>query len=457
MDIKNKNKLKLRNLYLLGICIFLICNIGILLNKSILQFMAGILIAFYILKNTTEYNIYLLMIIFPLNTIVSNNFNGLGLDTTDFILLIIIKLLIESYRKNHRYSRKLMIIGLLFFIFDFSHYLGNNTIRIDSKYLGLVGTWMLSIMIIGNKSLQIEAINLANMLLTGMMLNSMSGIILKNNQLSNTSELITSISTGNQNRFRGIMGDPNYYGAMILICIGSILLIGYILNKNKHRFIYSMLFFIFVGLGFLSYSKAYTIVIAILFVYIIVQLLTLRNKKVKKLITNISIIMILLFVFLGNDILELIGPALERLTLGISSGDLTTGRDVIYNKYINFIFSSNVQPLIGMGLSNYYIHSGVNATAHNIILEIMVAWGIIGIGIFITLLIYMYKCEKNKYLIKEKKTSLLYMPLIILLIVFQGLSMLNAFYFPIIVMYGIKMIFINNKLKRGVEYDANCK
>lgn len=113
-----------------------------------------------------------------------------------------------------------------------------------------------------------------------------------------------------------------------------------------------------------------------------------------------------------------------------SVADITTGRDDLMVKYHNFIVKNPRVMLFGIGLQDfgsrlvefYRVAVGV---PHNALQELVIAWGIPGVLLFIALFFSMFRVSYQQ----NKRQSLLnWIPLLIIL--FKGLAgqMLNSYY-----------------------------
>ncbi|MGD7053945.1 O-antigen ligase family protein [Sutcliffiella horikoshii] len=130
--------------------------------------------------------------------------------------------------------------------------------------------------------------------------------------------------------------------------------------------------------------------------------------KVGKFIKRIFLVSSLITVailFLSNFFPNLFNQSFERMTGFISSGtinwDQTSGRDDVYFKIFDLIFSS---PIIGYGIAGAMYKE--NLTAHNFFLEVMVEGGLIYLTLwiiilykFLTKLLYLIKIDSKYHLV----------------------------------------------------------
>ncbi|WP_387044931.1 O-antigen ligase family protein [Mammaliicoccus sciuri] len=205
------------------------------------------------------------------------------------------------------------------------------------------------------------------------------------------------------------------------ICIVNIILIPYIMGDlpsyinfgllNYQNASYISAFIVGIGLYFLTesnikYKALYLIFICLLLPVIFIAagrggavllilyiLLTTVNIIVKKSIPLVNKIIIIGMVATGSITfittaisLDDTGRTFSYITADGLDLNNTSGREDVYKSDINTIKNS---PIIGYGLFNYY-HL-VNNIPHNIIMEILLISGVIGLSISIVICYFLFK------------------------------------------------------------------
>lgn len=197
---------------------------------------------------------------------------------------------------------------------------------------------------------------------------------------------------------------------------------------QKYKKIVSISLIGFAGIAFITgatmVSKAYFLVTILWIV-----LLILFNAKYKKrTIFLVSCVAIALIVVLNVPATrELIDHVIARFGNLDDLNEITTGRTEILVQYVTKLISSPLNLLFGAGLFTYptvlnidISLQGTPMITHNIILEIICAYGLVGFSIL--LLAYLRVFRKNcSY--KNYKDLNRFLPLIVFLIFVQSLAL----------------------------------
>ncbi|MER2078120.1 O-antigen ligase family protein [Psychrobacillus psychrotolerans] len=244
-------------------------------------------------------------------------------------------------------------------------------------------------------------------------------------------------------RFKGAAGDSNYFAMYIMISMFSIL---YLINKKSSKWvqsIYPLLFLFYGAFGVLSLSRMFLLVVSFLMLVMVVKVfIGLRNNK--KLFWFIIILLLLIasfFLYFSEEINSVFSLFLSRFTdfLEDPSG-LTSNRNVIAERYFDFIVSDFFSMLVGIGIQEYYIRSGVFLETHNILLEILVVWGLVGFlifGLFIATIFKIVAVER-----KISETSILgWLPIICMAVSYMSINAMSNESFFLLVFFAINHIY----------------
>lgn len=231
--------------------------------------------------------------------------------------------------------------------------------------------------------------------------------------------------------------------------------------KSTEKFIWLLLFVASIILTILYGSRGSVVVLTIF-----ILLLTLFSNKVtglKKIaiITTFSIFLLLLFLntnLIGNLInflnknLGINSYALVKFEKMFNEGlrDSSSGRDVIYSNLFNLFKES---PFFGQGIGSSQVHLGF--TAHNILLQILVETG--SIGLIIWFLIWLYLFGKYKLLTKFGDSSYFKISTLLIaasfgrLLVSSDMWLRPEYWFLISLLLNVK-VRSNQKFIRGGKY-----
>lgn len=163
-------------------------------------------------------------------------------------------------------------------------------------------------------------------------------------------------------RFTGLVSDPNYYSAGIMICLAALTVL-YL--KKELGIEYWLLFIILSGFGFLTYSKSFTLFYSLLVFVSAFTLLKAGSKK-RRLLVIIGIAIVLSAVILAilQERIELINIMIRRF----QTEDATTGRSALWLWYIDFLKQRPFTLCFGVGANNNMING---RAVHNFYLEIV--------------------------------------------------------------------------------------
>lgn len=227
-------------------------------------------------------------------------------------------------------------------------------------------------------------------------------------------ELAGALSTLDQNTFSMYC----LLGGVIGVCLvfdGN--------NSNKiFKISCSLLLIICFLAGALMVSKTYFLVL----IFYVLMLLFKNTRDAKKfIITFLSITSIVLLIIFLPFTNSLLNSVLSRFGSNNDIYEITTGRTGIIIEYVKALIENPLGLLFGAGLFTYNIFydikfisdRGQAMITHNILLEIICAFGIVGFTILLVMYIKIFK--KN---IKYSSSYWNYIPLIIFIIFAQSIS-----------------------------------
>ena len=182
-------------------------------------------------------------------------------------------------------------------------------------------------------------------------------------------------------------------------------------RKHKRTDIVLILFLLFFGM--IASSKTFLVC----FVTMVVLFVWGQYGNVFQKFKTFTVITLVSILVVGIEAL-LLPETLEFLLNRFSDPDVTTGRDVLMRDYHNYIMNNIDVMFFGVGLNEFGkkvldIRNISFNVPHNGIQEIIIAWGLPGFFMMISMLLLMI-FESKRY--EKQKTLLNYIPLIIILL-----------------------------------------
>ena len=144
-------------------------------------------------------------------------------------------------------------------------------------------------------------------------------------------------------------------------------------------------------------------------------ILYLFKKSILKAVSILSVSALGIYI-LGNTVFaDAWNNVLERF----KAEDISTGRNILFKLYNDFIFSDIKNFLFGIGLHNVDTKTGIFNTPHNAIQEVVLCWGIIGLAVIVFLFGYMFRQYKK---IVDKDKIIYIVPIFIFIMFIQTIQ-----------------------------------
>lgn len=371
----------------------------------------------------TKYCFCLLMFLMPFGLVYKIN----GVNTSFFTILELLVELIVIYRM--RIFKKSNVIAIIFPLIYFSIIMGTYYFSIFK----ILATLLLIYLFIANYKIydlktyiMYFAVSLILSSIIGLFKENINGLLSYYTDLNY--EWINGVY---KIRFSGLFNDPNYYTIAIITAL--LVLIFVKKTMNMSTLIYFLLYIALSIFGFLTYSKSFLIMyILILFTTFYFNILDKRFNFLA--IEIVFIIMIIFLIVYGR--IPIINDFLYRFT---NSQGLTTGRDLIWKRYIEKINSNFKNILFGCGLDAEYV--GGKAT-HNMYLELIYYSGFVGMTIYLASIFFIIFSNTNRRKIK----LLNIIPMIMIFSMYFFLSAFLNYAFPFYMIF--LWCLLNVKYKR---------
>lgn len=200
-------------------------------------------------------------------------------------------------------------------------------------------------------------------------------------------------------RLSSFYGDPNYFSAQILVALAGLLII---LFKTKDKrtvlaLVLSMAALIYFAL--LAVSKMFILCLIIILVLWTYNLLIEKRSLSYKVGILSTLVIISVVIILENLFMEQINYYIYRFGYVSDPISLTTGRIVLWQVYMEYLFSYIDKLIFGIGLSEDQLRILLNTNnAHMTLIEIIYQLGLAG-G---TLLFLWWKSVYNEFVTKTQ-------------------------------------------------------
>ncbi|WP_101509161.1 O-antigen ligase family protein [Paraclostridium sordellii] len=206
----------------------------------------------------------------------------------------------------------------------------------------------------------------------------------------------------------GPLGNPNYF-AGILSCILPLVIYE---NRKNSSLLNKLILVIYIGAIILSFSKT-------AWIGMVISIVILSIKDIKKSVVMVPLIIIFIYIF-WNDITQAfnLNYIIEDTLKGFSGGTrrllLEVSLAMSTSNIKNFIFGVGIGnfPINTYKYANLYSMYHPGSESHNILTDVLTETGIIGFGLFVLLLIKIFKAIRS---IKSYKCDI-YMYLSIVMI-----------------------------------------
>lgn len=203
-------------------------------------------------------------------------------------------------------------------------------------------------------------------------------------------------------RLCGFYGDPNFYTAQITAALGGGLY-SVLKERSKGRtVILAAILLLLLYCGFLSGSKSFVLVTALVVVIWGVELLRMHGKTGRKIILTLVAAVAALYIATSALFSGWIDILITRFSFSSSLSSLTTGRTELWAMYIEEILSNGKILFIGEGFTNVKLHG---RASHNTLLQIVYQFGILGVPFLVAWVSCFFRGVSGNRLERKKDVS----------------------------------------------------
>ena len=241
--------------------------------------------------------------------------------------------------------------------------------------------------------------------------------------------------------------NPNTIGIYSALIITIILVLVYFKNI-KINFTSIFIFFFSMLVGLMTLSRTFLLMLTLVLVIYILISIRKRNVIAMSGIT-VAILTIFIIFLLNTQLLEMLKNRL------FESDDISGSRFSIYEEYLKVIFSNDRLFTFGIGMQDYLMKMGsfnsfIDQATHNVILEILTIWGVLGLVLVVCLFGTMI-LNSNFWRNSSLSDSLVkLLPCIAVIISIQFGQFFISFYHTFAILL-LAIIFLN--VKAGGEID----
>ena len=219
-----------------------------------------------------------------------------------------------------------------------------------------------------------------------------------------------------------LASNPN---SLAIYCVISLSILLMLLPKKQiGLYLFICLSFACVFVGLLSQSRAFVVGVVLTVLLFSIFMFFSRKEK-KKYLFLIAITTAIFVMFFIANYAEMLGALSDRFRVS----DITNGRFTIFNSYLNASLSNARGIIFGYGLNTYKEALSqltfLSNSAHNVLLEVYLSWGLIGIVLVIKWIYNQIKRQQT-FLprnIEKQKSILTYLPIAALFIMLQSSRM----------------------------------
>lgn len=194
----------------------------------------------------------------------------------------------------------------------------------------------------------------------------------------------------------GFYGDPNFYVAQILAALAGTLSLILRQKKRKYVLFQGILTMFLLYCGFLSGSKSFALVSAVIMLIWFLSILRMRGRAGLKIVLVACMIWAVIYISTSVLFKSLIDVIITRFLFTRNLNSFTTGRIGLWKSYFEAILSDLKIFFLGKGLTNIKVNG---RGSHNSIIQIFYQLGLLGSPV----LFYWIACFNREVMTTEKK------------------------------------------------------
>lgn len=195
-------------------------------------------------------------------------------------------------------------------------------------------------------------------------------------------------------RRSGFYGDANFYAAQILAALGGALALT-LQERMRKKLIYLAITALFLlYCGFLSGSKSFALVTALMLLFWIVAVWKMRGSAGLKILLLTCFAGAVIYIATSAMFSELISIIEERFSRTTDVDSFTTGRVGLWKSYTDEIFGNPKVFFLGEGFTNIKVN---DRGSHNTIIQLFYQFGILGAPVVFYWIINYFRSNIQEY------------------------------------------------------------
>lgn len=213
-------------------------------------------------------------------------------------------------------------------------------------------------------------------------------------------------------RFQALIGHPNTFA---LLCVIAMAILAHLFIQ-KPNWVDGVLFVLLALLGFLTLSKMYIILFAVIMLFVLIWLFKINWKKalivVAVLLAGVGVVAIIKPSIFTTIIHRFIGKGTGFGSFRDFMNAITTLRYDLWINYLSFMGTHPLRLIFGCGIGANVIDP---LSPHNAYISMVYQLGIVGTALFVAVIVLLFKSNKSKE--KKKFQWSLLIPIIVLALI----------------------------------------
>lgn len=413
MSILIKNS-DYRTAFLLCISICVFAFIKSYLNITLLAYAVLLLIIICIFKVKIKCVLPVMLFLLPWARILKVDSSSITFLTLilPFVLFRILATLKEDLKLDF------LSLSLLFFLFSFS-LLGSLISGYDlgTSTLGFFVLLFYMLILLSNKELLPSRKETTYLFALSLIIAFAAGMVLQG--LPHMSEYFKIAHVSGDSflsRFSSLNFDPNYNALQVAMGISMLMI--KMSEDNKRNLSDLVILFLLIGIGILSLSKMFIIMLIALTIIWILSKWDSKISGSRKILIIVFMAVAAIYSYYSGILSEQINAYIYRFASATDISTLTSRRSLIQVNYLNYIFDNPIVLFLGSGFST---NASIGYASHNTYIQIIFQIGIFGA---IMLIIFIIKFMQQMKPTGQKLRTNRFLPLISLMLGAGALDLL---------------------------------
>jgi hypothetical protein len=206
----------------------------------------------------------------------------------------------------------------------------------------------------------------------------------------------------------GLYNNPNAISIAICMSLSLCFLVSYVEGALPRSRLAELGMLVFYGI--LTLSKTFVVTLAFEVAYFLLALLISRNRRGMRLAGLVLIVLAVSFFLLKENMF--VASLMNRFKVNLFSGRLE-----IIEAYSAYILSNPLYVVFGIGMQGMPEKTGLPLNPHNMLQEVVVAWGLVGLALCYA---YVWAIYRRGARYKGPRGLIQHLPLLTLLFITQS-------------------------------------